>query len=276
MYFLKSKKGASTEMSLAHILDLGLVVVAILMLVSFVYKASNGEFIEEKKVAINNGLLIDALLSSNGDISISKEIGNNTVSIMANEVGVGESPWSQKFQLLEDTNTNMFSNFLFKEVTHINLFKTGNNLFIKKEEPSFSSLYCSPSFFEKPKEIILLPKTRESIEDDFIFHLGNALRDQDIEVERRDFFNEIVPFAIKINFTDSKLIEAQIPPDSDKSRKLACEIINKLQMNYLDNKVKIRVSEDPLFQNADNSIIFSINKELRGSDTILLFSEVFE
>ena len=105
MYFLKSKKGQSTEMSLAHMIDIGMAVLAIIILVSFVYKSSSGEFVDEKRVAINLGLLMDAISSSNGNTFISANIYDKPVTIVGDKVKVGKK-WSQNHYLLSNMKIN--------------------------------------------------------------------------------------------------------------------------------------------------------------------------
>jgi len=276
MSFIKSKRGQATEMSLAHIIDLGLAMLAILLLVSFVSKASTGEFIDEKKVVLNTGLLIDTVLSANGNTFLSIDIANNTLTITDNKVESGEI-WTQSFYVLEDQNTQTISDIEFKGTKNIELFKTGNKLYIKKEVTQISSLSCPYSIVEEPSNVVILPKTKENGEDDsFTFSLQSALTIQGIATERVNNLTTPTNLAIKILQTESNIIKVGIPFNSPESRRLACSITNELQIKNPTLEAKIVVVEDILFKNSDNAIILTINDNIKNRYTTIALSKVFK
>ena len=271
MFFLKSKKGAVTEMSLAHIQDIGLVALAIILLVSFVYKASSGEFIDEKKVVINTGLLIDSLLSTNGDTSVYTTISNHTVSITDKHVEAGKK-WAQRFHLLEDPNINIFSDLLFENTTIISLLKTGNTLYVSKEVINANYHNCPFILVDIPKNITIITET----EDLFISQLEQALyqlsSDHGINLEITDNLTKSTELAIIIKSTNEEKLKLEIPPHSAGSRRLACAITNKILIKNPELSTKISPIEKDIFEKSENSIIIYLKESLRVLDTTIALS----
>lgn len=275
MFFLKSKKGQATEMSLAHIIDIGMAVLAIIILVSFVYKSSSGEFVDEKRIALNIGLLMDTLTSSNGNTLISTDIYDKPLIIVGDKVKVGKK-WTQSFHLLGGKYSKTTSDISFYNVTEIAFLKSGNRLYVSQELNLIESHHCPFVLFEKPLNSIILPATDPTTGiNSFTFNLKKALNDQGIITKTMDNLTENTELLIKIVTTNTSLIEAKIPKNSAKSRRLACSIINEIKRNNQLNS-RISIVENKLFKNSTNSIILTISEPLRSHDTIQLLSDTLE
>jgi hypothetical protein len=259
MHFLKSKKGDSTEMSLAHILDIGLVALAILLLTSFVYKASSGEFIEEKKIALNTGILIDTMFSANGNTFISVDIANNTIKITERGVETGNE-WMQFFHILEKKDTKIISDDIsFKDIENIKILKTGNKMYIGENITKKSSLSCPFVFIETPNNAAILPENEFRLERS----LNNALGSQ-ITIIRTNSLNENTELAIMLNSSSGTSFKVEIPPNSIESRRLACAMTNELQIDNPELKTEIVVVENELFQNSKIATILTMTPELNN------------
>jgi|TARA_Y100000310_G_C20420665_1_gene686533 hypothetical protein len=264
MSFLKSKKGDSTEMSLAHILDIGLVTLAILLLTSFVYKASSGEFIEEKKIALNTGILIDTLISASGNTFLSADIANNTIKITDKGVEVGKK-WTQYFPLLQDRDTRTISDMVFNDITNIEFYKTGNNLYVNKKIKKVPALSCPFILIEKPNKAVIMPKNEFRLETALKQALGS-----EIQITKTDSLVEHTQFAIKLDAINGTAFKLEIPPNSIKSRRLACTMANELQQENPDIETEIVVIEHPLFEKSDTAVIITLTSELNNDITTFL------
>lgn len=280
MHVLKSKKGQTTEISQANLIDIGLAALTIILLLSFVYKASTGIYLEEKKIAINTGLMIDTIISSNGNTFLSTDIANNTLAITDTQVEAGEK-LNQKFYLLSDQNINIFSDLTFKDTTKINLIKTGNSLYISKDITQISSLSCPFVFVDMPNNITIITETESITNNDlFIINLEQSLEQSlgysELQIGITDNLIKNTELAIKIQTTNENIFKIEIPVNSIASRRLACTITNQIQIKNPELDTEIIVIEHPIFEKSDNAIILTINNKLKKLDTTHSLSNAFK
>lgn len=275
MFFLKSKKGIANEKILASIQDIGLAAFAIILLFNVVQGASTGEFIEEKKVVISTGLLIDTLTSTNGNTFIYADISNNTISITDKLIKVGDR-WTQRFHLLKDKNTKIFSDLSFENTSTITLLKAGSNLYIGKELIPINYHSCPFVFFKKPTNVAILPSTE--------FRLETALKqalNSEITLTMADTATAKLignpELIIMLNSKQEDFFKIEIPVNSPKSRRLACIITNELQRENSGLKTEIQVIEHPLFQQSDSAVIITLTTDLNNDiNTFKSLSNAFK
>jgi hypothetical protein len=248
------------------------VVLTIIILLSFVYKASSGELIEEKKIALNTGILIDTILSANGNTFLSTYIENNSLKITDNKVEVGEK-WTQSFYTLENKDTQIISDSTtFKDMADIEIFKTGNKIYIGSDIKKIYSLSCPSVFIKKPSNVAILPKNEIRLETAIEQAFGSKL--QIIKIDSLEEYAELV---IMLNSTDGTPFKIEIPPNSLESRRLACVITNELLIENPDLRSEIVVVENELFEKSDTAVIITLTSELNNKiKTFISLSKALE
>ena len=81
---------------------------------------------------------------------------------------------------------------------------------------------------------------------------------------------------VQIKPAEKNILRAYVKPDSKRSKKLACIILNSLIDKYPFLNPVIELSSDQILEKAPVSLILEIDKSLQDQETIEEIAKAFE
>jgi len=289
------KRGTITTSALWFMFDIVLAVVIFFLLSSFVDRAAETTTFEKNFLARDTALLVETLYAAPGTVELDYTQDSLwfTFNFQENIVQVYDATLNDNPPAIEKSifpytgdNNIAFKNRIItplkkierkesifptrwlttnrpeqeKETTVTLNFKKTNQELVINSEVNFNKLSCPIIESSMPSKITIVPKTILGQTSTFTDSLRLRLN-----ADLKDFLELKDEFAIiEIREGNPKALVSQ---GSQRSRKLACLIINELSDTYQINP-EITISDDQTLTKAKIAIIIQIPKELQNQKTI--------
>jgi hypothetical protein len=308
------KRGDVTHESLWFMFDLVLTVIVFLSTTYMVDNAVESTKFEKNFLARDVSLLLETLYAAPGVVSInyaqekfwfSFNFDKNKVEVYdANEL----MPYKGTYTFMRDNNLELKNKLVepavkqgkvgtfLTNIMPVSWFVTNkpekkegssaNLMFIKtSQEISINSavnlnkLQCLAIKGSKPTSISILPKTINGQVFDFTDYLKNNLAKSVSETRTKEIVElkegeEIL--IIQINPVENNTLKAYVKADSERSKKLACLVLNRLSDKYPNIKPEIQLSTEEILNKAPVSLVLEIGKKMENVENSLEISKAFE
>lgn len=264
---MRSKKAQeSLELNLRHAYHLILAFVSIVLIMAVYFNSYSEEFVEKRTLATNTALLLDTMAVANGDVYITQDYKDNTILIQQNEVVITETVPIKK-DFIESPNLEISQGSFSGSTDYL---KTGSRIAIGQDLEQIQ-LACPYVTVETPADLLIMPQTENGEEFFFTASIVNSI--DTIPTTAADTITKKPNAILTIDFTEDPILRAEIPQDSPKSRRLACEILNTLQKENPDLQSQILISDDTLFNQANKVVSLTLNNNLKENKYANLISE---
>lgn len=312
----KQKRGQITTMVLWFMIDLVLAIVIFFILSSYVDRAAEYTTFEKNFLARDIALLIDTLYAAPGNVitNYSQDTLWFTFKFDKNQVQIYDitenpnPPMSDRalYPFIEDRNLKFEykiitpgvkaqkSKSILKKTPPFSWLTTNKPIiepgtsaslqFIKTSQElgvneliNINKLQCPVIETEKPESITLVPRTINGTLYTFTDSLKEKIKTFIEDTQTKDQI-EIEKTAIILQITTGKkdAIKAYILPDSPKSRKLACLILNNILDKNPTLKADIFLSTNSILKKAPVALTLELGKNLQTPQTISAISDAFE